>query len=249
VQTLAVFEDGRRADSNDNNLPSVDLFLKPVAGKGGGGAERWHTLGHGRYRNTKGDEIDSRALLERVQQLSRNEPYLVQPALRNQSSLADLSAGALCTVRILTCRTESGGHEATNAAFRMPSSTTSAVDNFHAGGVASAVDIRTGELGPATDLGTERSRWYDCHPFSDAQIAGRRLPMWQEAIDLVERAHRAFDEYVLVGWDVAFLEDGPVLVEGNRGPDIDILQRTLRGPIGNERFGELLAYNLERRRS
>ena len=71
--------------------------------------------------------------------------------------------------------------------------------------------------------------------------------MWQEAIDLVERAHRAFDEYVLVGWDVAFLEDGPVLVEGNRGPDIDILQRTARGPIGNGRFGELLAYNLERR--
>ena len=172
----------------------------------------------------------------------------MQPALSNHAALRDLTAGALCTARILTCRAENGSHEATDAAFRMPSTTTSAVDNFHAGGIASAVDIRTGELGQATDLGTERSLWHDRHPFSGAQIAGRHLPMWREAIDLVERAHRAFDEYVVVGWDVAFLDDGPALVEGNRGPDIDILQRTGRGPVGNGRFGELLAHNLEHRR-
>ncbi|WP_162917380.1 sugar-transfer associated ATP-grasp domain-containing protein [Dongia deserti] len=248
VPTLAVFEDGSRIDSGDDTLPDVDLFLKPMAGKGGNGAERWHSLGQGRYRNPKGEETDGRALFAHVRALSLRGPYLVQPALRNHAALSDLTAGALCTARILTCRTETGDYEATNAAFRMPSNATSAVDNFHAGGVASAVDIRTGELGPATDLGTERSRWHERHPFTDAQIAGRRLPMWKDAIDLVERAHQAFDDYVLVGWDVAFLEDGPALVEGNRGPDIDILQRTGKGPIGNGRFGELLAYNLEHRR-
>jgi hypothetical protein len=49
------------------------------------------------------------------------------------------------------------------------------------------------------------------------------------------------------GWDIAVLEDGPCVIEGNRGPDIDIHQRTCRGPIGNGRFGELLAFNLESR--
>jgi hypothetical protein len=247
VPTLAAFEDGRRVDSQ-SGLPVTDLFLKPIAGKGGGGAERWRCIDQNRYRNTMGEEMEGGALLARVQNLSRKEPYLVQPALSNHTALRDLTAGALCTARILTCRTENGGHEATDAAFRMPSSMTSAVDNFHAGGVAAAVNIRTGELGQATDLGTERSLWHDRHPLSGAPIAGRHLPMWREAIDLVERAHRAFDEYVVVGWDVAFLDDGPALVEGNRGPDIDILQRTGKGPIGNGRFGELLAYNLERRR-
>jgi hypothetical protein len=247
VPTLAVFEDGGRVDGQDG-LPVTSLFLKPAAGKGGCGAERWESVDRNRYRNSAGEEMEAEALLARVQDLSRAEPYLVQPALSNHAALRDLTAGALCTARILTCRTENGGHEATDAAFRMPSSMTSAVDNFHAGGVASAVDIRTGKLGQATDLGTERSLWHDRHPFSEAQIAGRHLPMWREAIDLVERAHRAFDEYVVVGWDVAFLDDGPALVEGNRGPDIDILQRTGRGPIGNRRFGELLAHNLEHRR-
>ena len=248
VPTLAVFEDGRRIDGKNDGLPPVDLFFKPVEGKGGGGAERWQSVGQDRHRSAMGEEIDAKALYARVQELSRVEPYLVQPALSNHAALGDLTAGALCTARILTCRTERGDHEATDAAFRMPSVATSAVDNFHAGGVAAAVNIRTGELGRATDLGTERSLWHDRHPFSNAQIAGRHLPMWREAIDLVERAHRAFNEYVVVGWDVALLDDGPALVEGNRGPDIDILQRTGRGPIGNGRFGELLAYNLEHRR-
>ena len=101
VPTLALFENGRRTDSNDGELPSQDLFLKPVAGKGGTGAERWHSLGQGRYRNTVGDEIDGRALFARVQELSRKEPYLVQPALTNHAALRDLTAGALCTARIL----------------------------------------------------------------------------------------------------------------------------------------------------
>lgn len=248
IPTLAVFEKGCRIDGDDEDLPAVDLFLKPVAGKGGGGAERWHYRGQMRYRNTKGDELDGHALLAHVQELSRSEPYLVQPALRNHADLSDLTGGALCTARILTCRTQTGVYEATNAAFRMPSDAASAVDNFHAGGVASAVDIRTGELGLATDLGTEGSRWHERHPITNGQIAARRLPMWRDAMELVEGAHRVFDDYVLIGWDVAFLDDGPVLVEGNRGPDIDILQRTSKGPIGNGRFGELLAYNLEHRR-
>ncbi|WP_119305210.1 sugar-transfer associated ATP-grasp domain-containing protein [Dongia deserti] len=246
VPTLAVFEDGRRVDGGER-LPPDDLFLKPVVGKGGGGAERWHRINHGRYRNTKGQEVDGTALVARIEELSRKEPYLVQPALTNHAALSNLSAGALCTARIVTLRSETGWYEATNAAFRMPSSATSAVDNFHAGGVASAVDIRTGALGPASDLGTERSRWHEQHPFTHAPVAGRQLPMWREVIELVQNAHRAFNDYVLIGWDVAFLDDGPALVEGNRGPDIDILQRTSRGPIGNDRFGELLAYNLERR--
>jgi hypothetical protein len=37
------------------------------------------------------------------------------------------------------------------------------------------------------------------------------------------------------------------VIEGNRGPDVDIHQRTALAPIGDSRFGELLAYNLEHR--
>jgi hypothetical protein len=245
VPTLLVFENGRPFNGD---LPGIDLFVKPVRGDGGD-AEIWNALGRGRYRDSRGWELHAGALLEHLRDLSRFvEPYIVQPALRTHSSIADLAPGALCTVRMLSCRAENGAFELTNAAFRMPISPPLATDSFQADGIASSVNVKTGRLGRATDLAMEgKTTWYERHPFAGTQIEGRQLPMWQEAVDLVLRAHKAFGDYALIGWDVAILDDGPTLIDGDQAPDVDILQRTSRGPIGNGRFGELLAYNLEHR--
>ncbi len=245
--TLFVFTSGEHPN---RELPDTDLFMKPVGAKGGEGAERWNSLGGGRYRNPQGWELSASQLLAHVQDLSRFiEPYLVQPALHNHPSISDMSPGALCTARIMTSRTENGDFEVTAAAFRMPSDPKSAVDNFHAGGIASSIDVRTGKLGPATGLEIrDGAIWHHRHPYTGAIINERQLPLWQEAVDLVVRAHRAFNDYALVGWDVALTENGAILIEGNREPDVDIHQRTAMGPIGDGRFGELLAHSLERRK-
>ena len=244
---VAAFDKGARiADLGDGTLPEGDLFVKRVFGKGGVGAERWNWIGNGVYRSTQGPELAGPALLERVAALSQKGPYLVQPAVTNHADLSDLSVGALSTVRIMTCRSDRGGHEVTNAALRMSINPKSAVDNFHAGGIAASVDLETGMVGPASDLGLgPKFVWHDTHPLTGGRIAGRVLPHWQEAMDLAVRAHAAFSEWAVIGWDVGILDGGPKLIEGNKGPDVDIMQRTSRGPIGNGRFGELLAYNLE----
>ena len=250
VDVFMLFENGERVDAADliNRLPEADLFVKRVLGKGGKGCELWRHAGGGVYRSSRGEERDAGSLAAHVAQLSLDEPYVIQQAVRNHRELLDLSAGALCTVRMLSCRNEAGDFEATCAAFRMSVDPASAVDNFHAGGVAAAVDVATGRLGPATGLSIGLDKgWYDRHPFTGAQITGRQLPMWRETIDLAQRAHRAFSDYVVIGWDIAVLEDGPCIIEGNRGPDVDIHQRTAQAPIGDGRFGELLAFNLERR--
>jgi hypothetical protein len=243
VPTLFVFEAGSPFNVE---LPSSDLFVKPVKGKSGHGVERWRLTAPGRYDNGRGRELTSHELLMHIRELSRFvEPYIVQPALSNHPGLADLSPGALCTARLLTFRNESGGYELTDAAFRMSVDARSEVDHLHAGGVASSVDVRTGILGPATDLETiDGSVGHDRHPLTGAVISGRQLPNWREAVSLVEAAHATFKDHALVGWDVAFLEDGPILIEGNRGPNIDLHQRARRGPMGNGRFGALLAHNL-----
>ena len=36
------------------------------------------------------------------------------------------------------------------------------------------------------------------------------------------------------------------MIEGNKGPDLDIIQRTARAPIGNSRLGVLLAHHFRR---
>jgi len=62
---------------------------------------------------------------------------------------------------------------------------------------------------------------------------------------LAERAHRAFLDRVFVGWDIALTEAGFCLVEGNSGPDVDLMQRPVRRGLMEGRFGALLAYHLQ----
>lgn len=67
-----------------------------------------------------------------------------------------------------------------------------------------------------------------------------------ESVALALRAHELFNDWIVVGWDVAVLKSGICLIERNQGPDIDLIQRPLRSLIGDERFGKLMAINMER---
>ncbi|MEX0922629.1 MAG: sugar-transfer associated ATP-grasp domain-containing protein [Rhodovibrionaceae bacterium] len=243
---LLVAEDGclRGGVARDGALPREDLFVKPNKGKGGSGAERWQFLEDGSYLGGDGARMTATDLLSRFRTRRYKGGCLVQPAARNHPQLAGLSGGALATVRVVTCIDERGEVEITNAAMRFSRGTRSVVDNFHAGGLAAKVEVGSGMLGAATSMGLRAApAWYEVHPDNGARIAGRVLPRWEEAVSLARRAHEAFDTRVFVGWDIALLESGWYLVEGNAAPDLDIIQRTHGMPIGSARFGQLLAYH------
>jgi hypothetical protein len=145
----------------------------------------------------------------------------------------------------MTIESEHGGYEATHAVLRMAVGRNTTVDNFHAGGIAAPVDMLSGTLGRATDVGLRPDvGWCEQHPDTRAQIAGRVLPFWPETMALAARAHAAFPDRVVIGWDIAILADGPVIIEGNSGPDVDIVERVCGEPLGNSRFGALLAFHL-----
>ena len=227
-------------------LPGRDLFIKPMAGKGGRGTLRARYLGGGRYQLSDGQTFGRDALACHLGQLSRTQALVIQHCLVNHHDLLDLCAGALSCVRTVTCKNRDGGFEVTNAAFRMAMRNDTTVDGLHRGGMVSKVDLDTGALGQATDLGFRpHIGWRDINPHTGVQITGRVLPMWDDLKALAERAHAAFPHKVAVGWDIAITEDGPVIVEGNGSPCVDIIQR-VDEPMGNGRFGELLAYHIIR---
>jgi hypothetical protein len=225
-------------------LFAQDLFVKPSRGRGGEGAGLWQHSAAG-YRLQGGAPLSPEQLVQHLAEVSKRTTLLVQPRARNHPDIADLSNGALCTARIITMRTESGGHEAVCALFRMAVGDNSLVDNFHAGGIAAPIDIATGVLGAATDWGLRpRHGWKTHHPDTGGLIKGRGLPLWAETCALAERAHAAFDDRHIIGWDMAILGDGPAIVEANGGPDTDMHQRVSRAALGDQRFGELMAFHL-----
>lgn len=231
-------------------VPDRDLFVKRNRGRGGRGAERWDRLAPFIFGNSAGNRLDLNSLLERLVDCSRKAPLIVQPRLTPHLSLSDLTNGALPTVRIVTCLDERREPEVIGAVFRMAIGENVTVDNLHAGGIAAAVALGTGRLSRATNLGTDaRLGWLSAHPDTHAMIEDRALPLWEEVKALALDAHRAFIDRIVIGWDIAILDDGPILIEGNGNPDMDILQRFMRTGLREHRLGALLDHHLRTRNS
>ena len=235
--------DGKEADPAE--LPDCDLFVKPLTGRGGRGAERWDRTAPRLWTN--GDKLVSdRELVEEL--ATRGRPMIVQKRCRPHPQLQRLTSGALPTVRALTIIDKQGRAELVAAVFRMSIGANRTVDNIHAGGLACRVSLEDGALGLASNLGADaRLGWCSRHPTTGTQIEGTRLPYWPEVRALAVQAHAAFDDRLLIGWDISILEDGPIVLEGNRGPDMDLMQRFMETGFMTHRFGELIAWHLKSR--
>lgn len=245
---MVVHGDGRieRLSEFAGDLPSLDIFFKPSQGRGGRGCERWLLQPDGGYVDQHGTRLAESELLAHIKHRAAREPIIVQQALFGHTDLRDLSINVLTTCRVMSIKNETGGYEVTHAVFKSSTQPKSVVDNFHKGGIVSAVDIATGRLGPASDAGTKKPCvWFDQHPTTDAQITGRQLPFWQETKALLCRGHAAFPDRITVGWDVAITDRGPVIVEGNVQSGCDMIQRTHDVPSGIGRLAECYAFHIQ----
>jgi len=244
VPILGFARDGKLIWLSEDATHS-DWFVKPIDGKGGKGIGRWVRIDSARFCNADGHVVAETELARILAERSGTAPCLIQPRIQNHAELADLNNGALATVRALTCLDETGEPELVGAVLRMAIGGNHVVDNLHAGGIAAGIDLETGLVGPATNLGSDvRLGWLDRHPTTGAAITGRALPYGDEIKPFAKRAHRAFADRILVGWDIAMTPDGLVLVEANGAPDLDIMQRPFRRGLMRGRLGQLLAHYL-----
>lgn len=96
------------------------------------------------------------------------------------------------------------------------------IDNFHAKGMAVNIDYDTGKLiGNAVDKDLNE---YTEHPVTHVTFNNFQLPYFNEAKNMVLNASLKSDKILVVGWDVAISDKGPVIIEGNRRPGFDIVQ-------------------------
>jgi len=172
--------------------------------------------------------------------------FIFEETLKNHPEIFDLTGNALATCRIITLQNELKISEIVGCMFRFSSDFNGWIDNASDGGIAVPVDIENGTLGNGCNLSDFGSlQRYPRHPITNVQINGRKLPFWQEVKDLCLKAHNDLYQVTLCGWDVAITKDGPFIVEVNRSPGVEAMQRCHQKPFGPERYGELLVYNVK----
>lgn len=65
---------------------------------------------------------------------------------------------------------------------------------------------------------------YDAHPLTGLKFSEFRIDEVGEAFDMCIQAHRRIPQVRYIGWDIAFSDKGPVLVEGNEYPGFGLVQ-------------------------
>ncbi len=213
-------------------LPRADLFSKDARGIKGEGAGWWLFDGGERWVDADARALTEEELMRHLCDLSHGRMFILQPRILNHAALSAVSPGALCTARVVTVLQPDGTPQHLLSAFRMPIDD-SPVDNFSQGHLASAINERTGELGPAFRYAPEYGdSTFRIHPHTGQHIEGFVLPFWKETLELCLRAQQVFSEFFAVGWDVAITEEGPLVLEGNHDFGVNILQITHDIPIG-----------------
>ena len=108
---------------------------------------------------------------------------------------------------------------------RVPTQHSQGKSNLHAGGFALDIDLSIGVTGRGWYCG----QYIDNHPETGVPLSGRRIPWWKEIINLVARLPELFPLGYL-GIDISIdASKGPLVLELNAQPGLEIQNVTKRG--------------------
>lgn len=196
------------------------LILKPDRGIMGQGIEKLRT-----------EEVENR---EALFQKGKAAGLLAEQMITQHEELEQIS-NCVNSVRINAARDGKGEIRLIGACLKCGAKG-AAADNFHSGGVAYPLDIRTGIVtGPGRN--NTEIKDYEVHPGSSVYMPGFSVPYWEEVVACAMKAMEHMPELGYVGWDIAVTPDGPELIEGNchwPGGNIIQLDRIGKYPLIKE---------------
>ncbi len=161
-------------------------------------------------------------LQEVVKYFREHNFNLIEERILNHSSLNELNATSLNTLRIVTVKT-SKKVDVLFAGIRVGSNG-AMIDNISQGGRVARVDIETGIINSRfyTKTSSHTSFSFNSEDFNPE---GHQIPFWDEVINTVKKAAYVVPQVQIVAWDVAITRDGYVeLVEGNESFGSVIMQ-------------------------
>lgn len=156
--------------------------------------------------------------------LVKRAPVHLEELICQGKEMADIHPKSVNTVRILTVTDRKGGIHILECCLRVGRGG-AVVDNYSNGGILCVIDPYEGII--VTDGMDKRNLPVLSHPDTGVAFRGFRLPAWDQFMALVEELVTVVPEVRLYGWDLAWSQDGWVLVEANQCPELN----------GQENFG------------
>ena len=152
--------------------------------------------------------------------LKKNGTTVLEEAVIQHDKLNELHPTSVNTCRIVSILKDDGNVDIVTAYLRIGNGMH--VDNFNSGGMVVPINVETGIIEyPALD---KVGSLYEIHPMTNTRIVGFKIPLWNQAKDLVKNLGKVVPEVRLVGWDIAITNKGPVVIEANDFPGHDIYQ-------------------------
>lgn len=178
-----------------------EAIVKPIDGEGGNGVEKI----------TYTDDAEAEKLYEKLLQ---EKQIIVEQCIVQNEEMNRLYDKSVNSLRMFTFYKDGEAHFL-QAVLKIGNG--EVVDNFSSGGMYTYVNEEGYVYVEAID---KDDNIYSEHPISKCKIVGFKVPMFEEAVELVKEASKVVPDIAYVGWDVAIGEKEPIIIEGNCYPGV-----------------------------
>jgi len=257
IPTLAMFST-RAGVAAPSLLPDADAlrsFLTdethyPLFGKPIGGTQSLGSSSLVRYRRADDHLVDIAGdaipLDDFIADLTTyyGGGYLFQRRVVPHAAVRDICGDRLATLRILTIFAE-GKPRILRACWKIPAGKNGADNFWRPGNLLAQFDRDTGRIHRVIRRTADGIEEVSHHPDSGRPLLGTRVPNWHAASEAAIEAAKVVPQVGMIGWDVAAVDTGAVIVESNCTPNLMLHQLADRRGILD---AELLSFLAERRR-
>ncbi len=168
-----------------------------------------------------------------------NGNFVFTEVLKQHELINRIHSKSTNTIRMVTLITSQGSTEIISAFMRFGVGN-SIVDNVSSGGFFVGINIDTGTLKREGHYLPEYGgKQIFEHPDSGFRFDGFKIPFFKEASEMVFNAVEIIPDR-LIGWDVAITPDGPIIIESNAEPHLQMSNIVSDGLLKNKYVRDVL---------
>lgn len=165
--------------------------------------------------------------------------YLIQEGVEQHPELKKINPNCVNTLRVIT-NLDNGEEPIIFSSMLRSGVGDSYIDNKVGKFIFIDYDLFSNKMDAIANSQFPKYGSFSKHPVTKFNFENATLPYPDKIIDLVTKAAKAYPKRKIIGWDIAYTEKGPVIIEGNTKPGLKTVQVCLKGIKTNQKYKEMI---------